>query len=55
MVRLLLVIAVLALGADALLYSGAYTQSAWRRLADQAVKIDLIDRNPAPGPERSSP
>jgi hypothetical protein len=60
MLRLLLVILVIALGADALMFNGAYTQSAWRQLSDQAVKFDLVDRTPdtaptAPVPQRTAP
>lgn len=60
MIRMILVILVVAFGADALMFNGAYTQSAWRQLSDQAVKLDLIDRTPdvrpaAPAPERSAP
>jgi hypothetical protein len=50
--RLLLLIAVLALGADALLYSGAYTQRAWQAVSHEAsrlvagadVAVDNLDR-----------
>jgi hypothetical protein len=38
MIRLLLVMAVIALGADALLNNGAYTQAAWQQL--QTIKIE---------------
>jgi hypothetical protein len=31
--RLLLLLVVLALGADALLYNGSYTQAAWREVS----------------------
>ena len=37
--RLLLLIAVLALGADALLYSGAYTQRAWQAVSHEASRL----------------
>jgi hypothetical protein len=49
MIRFLLVIAVIALGADALLNSGAYTQAAWQKL--QNVKIEATDK--APGERRN--
>ena len=39
MIRLILLIAVLAIGADALLNNGAYTQAAWRELSSYAVRI----------------
>lgn len=48
--RIILLIAVIALGVDAVLYSGSYTQSAWResvKLFDKAgtaVK-DTANRN----------
>jgi hypothetical protein len=37
--RLLLLLAVVALGADALLFSGAYTQAAWREGSAQVEKL----------------
>jgi hypothetical protein len=39
MIRLILLIAVVAIGADALLNNGAYTQAAWRELSSYAVNI----------------
>ena len=39
MIRLILLIAVVAIGADAILNNGAYTQAAWRELSSYAVKI----------------
>lgn len=43
--RLLLLIAVIALGTDALLYSGAYTQAAWQAAS---VQVDhLLDQTQA--------
>jgi hypothetical protein len=40
MFRLLLLIAVVAIGADAILNNGSYTQTAWREITSHAVKID---------------
>ncbi len=40
MIRLILLIAVVALGADALLNNGAYTQAAWRELSSHAVRVE---------------
>ncbi len=40
MIRLILLIAVVALGADAILNNGAYTQAAWRELSSHAVKVE---------------
>ncbi len=37
--RLLLLLAVVALGTDALLYNGSYTQAAWREGAVQVEKL----------------
>jgi hypothetical protein len=37
--RLILILAVIALGADALLHNGAYTQAAWRELSTQAERL----------------
>lgn len=37
--RLILLLAVIALGADALLYNGAYTQAAWR---EASVHVDRL-------------
>jgi hypothetical protein len=39
MIRLILLLAVVALGADAILNNGSYTQAAWRELSSHAVKI----------------
>jgi len=39
MIRLLLILAVVALAADAIINSGAYTQAAWRELSSYTVKI----------------
>jgi hypothetical protein len=42
--RLLLLLAVVALGADALLYSGAYTQAAWREASFYAGRlVDAVE------------
>ena len=40
MIRLLLVIAVVAIGADAVLNNGAYTQRAWNELSARTVKVE---------------
>jgi hypothetical protein len=40
MIRLLLLIAVVAIGADAILNNGAYTQRAWHELSSRVVKIE---------------
>jgi hypothetical protein len=50
MIRILLVLAVIALGADALLNNGAYTQAAWHEL--QNVKIGTSKDNAAAPPEK---
>lgn len=44
--RLILLIAVVALGIDALVFSGAYTQSAWRTLSGEIEELaaDISDR-----------
>ena len=39
MIRLILLLAVVAIGADAILNNGAYSQAAWRELSSYAVKI----------------
>ena len=39
MIRLILLLAVIALGADAILNNGSYTQAAWRELSSYAVKV----------------
>jgi hypothetical protein len=44
--RLVLFVAVLALGADALLYNGAYTQAAWREASGHVER--LLDKAPPP-------
>jgi hypothetical protein len=37
--RLILFLAVIALGADALLYNGSYTQAAWREASVQLQRL----------------
>jgi hypothetical protein len=37
--RLLLLLAVIALGADALMYNGSYTQAAWRGASVQVERL----------------
>ena len=39
MIRLILLLAVVALGADAILNNGNYTQAAWRELSSHALRI----------------
>ena len=39
MIRFLLLLAVIAIGADAIVNNGAYTQAAWRELSAHAVKL----------------
>lgn len=52
--RLLLLIAVIALGVDAVKFDGAYSQSAWREVTTQLSKLEaklddggLLDRRVA--------
>ena len=52
MIRPLLVLSVIALGADALLNNGGYTQTAWHKL--QEVKIEATKDKPPAQPERRS-
>jgi hypothetical protein len=37
--RLILLLAVIALGADALMYNGSYTQAAWREASVQVERL----------------
>src|SRR5215216_7513158 len=54
MIRMLLVLAVIALGADALLNNGGYTQAAWHQL--QTIKLEPTkDAPPAQRLSASSP
>ena len=39
MIRLILLLAVIALGADAILNDGAYTQAAWREVSSYGLKV----------------
>ena len=39
MIRLLLLLAVIAIGADAILNNGAYAQAAWRELSAHVVRL----------------
>ena len=48
MIRLLLALAVIALGADALWNDGGYTQAAWQKLQD--VKLEVAKDKPAAHP-----
>jgi hypothetical protein len=52
MIRLILLIAVVALGADAILNNGAYTQAAWRELSSYAVNIQGSGLDSKVGVER---
>lgn len=52
--RLLLLVAVIALGVDAVRFDGAYTQTAWREISTEFAKLqarlddgDLLDRRVA--------
>jgi hypothetical protein len=49
MIRILLILAVIALGADALMNNGAYTQAAWHQL--QTLKLET-SKDGAPPPEK---
>jgi hypothetical protein len=40
MLRFLLILVVIAIGADAIVNNGAYTQAAWRELTLYTVKLD---------------
>ncbi|WP_187972014.1 hypothetical protein [Aquibium microcysteis] len=49
--RMLLLVAVIALGVDAVKFDGAYSQTAWREISTQFAKLqarvddgDLLDR-----------
>jgi len=52
MIRLILLLAVVALGADAILNNGSYTQAAWRELSSHAVKIQGSGADAKVGIER---
>lgn len=56
MFRMLLIFLVIAFGADALLFSGAYTQGAWRTLQQYTVELrgptDQNEPATAPVPSR---
>ena len=49
MIRILLLLAVIALGADAILNNGAYTQAAWQQL--QTIKLEA-GKDGAPSQEK---
>lgn len=40
MLRFLLILVVIAIGSDAVMNNGAYTQAAWRELTSYTVKLD---------------
>jgi hypothetical protein len=46
MIRFLLVLAVIGLGADALLNDGGYTKAAWQKLSSYDLKLDGPEDNP---------
>lgn len=53
MLRLLLILVVIAIGADAIVNNGAYTQAAWRELTSYTVKLEeKSDGAPRPSLER---
>jgi hypothetical protein len=47
MIRLLLLLAVIALAADAIANNGAYTQAAWRQLSAYTVQLAGPDHSAA--------
>jgi hypothetical protein len=55
--RLILFLAVLALGADALYYNGAYTQAAYQEISTRvdAVISDARNGEPTQSAEREAP
>jgi hypothetical protein len=47
MIRLLLLLAVIALAADAIANNGGYTQAAWRQLSAYTVELTGPEHNDA--------
>jgi hypothetical protein len=54
MIRMVLLLAVIGLGADALWNNGAYTQAAWQRLSSYELKLSGPERDPKVTIERRS-
>ena len=48
LIFMLLLLLVIAIGTDAVLFSGTYTQAAWRRLSQYTVEIRGPSDQPAP-------
>ena len=44
--RTILILLVIALGADAILNNGGYTQTVWRELSSYVVRLDNSSREP---------
>ena len=52
MIRVLLILAVIAIGADALLNDGAVTKAAWERLTSLRL---TLEEDPSPGQTDEAP
>jgi hypothetical protein len=48
MIKVILLLAVIALGADAILNGGAYTRAAWQELTSYVVRIEGSGSDPKP-------
>lgn len=51
----LLLLAVIALGVDAVLYDGAYSQAAWRTLSQYTLELRGPDQTPPEAPVGNPP
>ena len=47
---MILLLAVIALGTDAIVYNGTYSQAAWRKLSDYTLELRGPTNQPAPAP-----
>jgi ABC-type lipoprotein release transport system permease subunit len=50
---MILLLAVIALGTDAIVYNGAYSQGVWRKLSDYTLELRGPTNQPAPAPRRT--
>jgi hypothetical protein len=54
-VVMILLLAVVAIGTDAVLFNGAYSQAVWRTLSQYTVELRGPANQPAPAPTETRP
>jgi hypothetical protein len=55
MFTIILLLAVIAIGTDAIVYNGTYSQAVWRKLSDYTVELRGPTNQPAPAPPENRP